>query len=58
MPARLLNALEKSEIFDLLAYLVADGNEKHPGNSSHVEHASSCGRFGRRRDGRLQDQQR
>ena len=30
MPARLLNTLEKSEILDLLAYLVADANPKHP----------------------------
>ena len=30
MPARLLNALEKSEILDLLAYIVADGTEEHP----------------------------
>jgi uncharacterized repeat protein (TIGR03806 family) len=29
MPARLLNTLEKSEILDLLAYLVADGDAKH-----------------------------
>jgi putative heme-binding domain-containing protein len=30
MPGRLLNAVEKSEILDLLAYLVADGDQKHP----------------------------
>ena len=30
MPARLLNTLEKSEILDLLAYLIADANPKHP----------------------------
>ncbi len=30
MPARLLNTLEKSEILDLLAYVVADANPKHP----------------------------
>jgi hypothetical protein len=30
MPARLLNTVEKSVILDLLAYLVADANPKHP----------------------------
>jgi putative heme-binding domain-containing protein len=30
MPARLLNGLEKSEILDLLAYLIADASQKHP----------------------------
>jgi hypothetical protein len=29
MPAHLLNTLEKAEILDLLAYLVADANPKH-----------------------------
>jgi len=30
MPARLLNTVEKTEILDLLAYLVADADLKHP----------------------------
>lgn len=30
MPTGLLNTLDKDEILDLLAYLIADGNEGHP----------------------------
>jgi putative heme-binding domain-containing protein len=30
MPVHLLNALQKSEILDLLAYLIADADAKHP----------------------------
>jgi putative heme-binding domain-containing protein len=30
MPAGLLNTLEKSEILDLLAYVISDANPKHP----------------------------
>jgi uncharacterized repeat protein (TIGR03806 family) len=30
MPTRLLNTLEKSEILDLLAYVISDANPKHP----------------------------
>jgi hypothetical protein len=30
MPERLLSTLQKSEILDLLAYLIADANPKHP----------------------------
>ena len=30
MPTGLLDTLQKSEILDLLAYLIADANAKHP----------------------------
>ena len=35
MPAGLLNKLTKEEILDLLAYVLAKGDKKHPAFQSH-----------------------